>query len=650
MSQRIMRNVGIFAHVDAGKTTTTEHILYESGRIRTLGSVDSGTAQTDSLDVERERGISVRSATTTFIWKDAYVNLVDTPGHVDFLSEVERSLRVMDGAVLVISAVEGVQAQTEIIWYALRALRIPTILYVNKMDRIGANIQQVMDDIAKLLTPFAIPIQIPSGEAEFFQGSSSVWTDSNLSSMLEKLADLDEELMMKFIDGVQATQTELRAILKREVQAGQVFPVLFGVSSKGIGITDLMDAMIEYLPAPSGDAEQPLAAVIFKIERDKVMGKLAFARVYQGVIRNRDIVMNYTQGIEEKITQIRKMDGRKIEDLGVVYAGDIAALCGLAQAQIGDVLGDPEQIPEQPRMAVPLLNVQVFSKLEQHPALVAALQELTEEDPLLDLQWLQEERELHLKVMGSIQLEILTSLLKTRFDIEVTFGPPSVIYKEKPSQAGEGYIAYTMPKPCWAILRFRIEPGESGSGIQFHSLVRAESLLVRYQNEVERRVPEALKQGLYGWEVTDVSITLIEGEHHVWHTHPLDFAVATPMGLMDGLMNTGTTLLEPLLRFRITVPEEFGGKIMNDLVQMRASFDAPVAVKSRLTIEGIIPVATSLEYPIKLSSITGGRGMMTTFYAGYQSCPPDVQASRTRRGVNPLEQSKFILAARKALM
>ena len=515
MNQKKMRNIGIFAHVDAGKTTTTEHILYESGRIRTLGSVDSGTSQTDSLDIERERGISVKAATTTFLWQDTYVNLVDTPGHVDFLSEVERSLRVMDGAVLIVSAVEGVQSQTEIIWHALQTLQIPTLIYINKMDRIGANVQQVMDDIAKLLTPFAVPIQIPSGEVELFQGSASIWAQNSLTAMLEKLADLDEELMMKFIDGSQVAPAELKTKLKHEVQAGRVFPVLFGVSSKGVGITDLMDAMIEYLPAPSGDMDQPLAAVIFKIERDKTMGKLAYARVYQGAIRNRDIVTNYTQNIEEKITQIRKIDGRKSEDLGVVYAGDIAALCGLAQAQIGDVLGDPNQIPQLPQMAVPLLNVQVFSKSEHHTALVTALQELTEEDPLLDLQWLQDERELHLKVMGSIQLEILTSLLKTRFDLEATFGPPSVIYKETPSQAGEGYIEYTMPKPCWAILRFHIEPGESGSGIQFHSQVRAESLLIRYQNEVERRVPEALQKGLNGWEVTDIIITLVEGEHHV---------------------------------------------------------------------------------------------------------------------------------------
>jgi ribosomal protection tetracycline resistance protein len=650
MIEKLMRNVGIFAHVDAGKTTTTEHILFESGRIRTIGSVDSGTAQTDSLEVERERGISVKAATTAFLWKGVHVNLVDTPGHVDFLSEVERTLRVMDGAVLIVSAVEGVQAQTEIIWHALQTLHIPTVIYINKMDRIGANVLKVMDEITKLLTPLAVPIQTPSGEADQFRGTISIWEDGNRNLISEKLADLDESVMLKFIEGESIEPVELKAKLQQRVQTGEMFPVLFGVSSKGLGVSELMDAIIEYLPAPSGNAEQPVSAVVFKIERDKTMGKLAYVRLYQGTIRNRDIVLNTTQGVEEKITQIRKVDGRKIEDLGVVYAGDIAALCGLAGVRIGDVLGDPNQIPPQPTMAVPLLNVQVLSSADQHSALVAALQELTEEDPLLDMQWLQEERELHLKVMGSIQLEILTSLLKTRFDLEVTFGPPSVIYMETPAQAGEGYIAYTMPKPCWAILRFRIEPGEPGSGIQFHSQVRAENLLIRYQNEVERRVPEALQQGLLGWEVTDLIITLVEGEHHVWHTHPLDFAVATPMGIMNGLVNTGTTLLEPLLRFRITVPEELGGRILNDLVQMRASFEAPSTISNRLTVEGIIPVATSLDYSVKLGSLTGGRGTMTTFYAGYQPCPPDIQVSRPRRGVNPLDQSKYILSARKALL
>ncbi|NOU84555.1 GTP-binding protein [Paenibacillus sp. LMG 31460] len=655
------RNVGIFAHVDAGKTTTTEHILYHSGRIRALGSVDNGTAQTDSMDVERERGISVRSATTSFSWKDTLINLVDTPGHVDFLSEVERSLRVMDGAILIVSAVEGVQSQTEMIWHTLQSLQIPTLLYMNKMDRVGADPERVLRDIHKQLTEMAVPIYAPLGQEDTFRGAVNVLDAADadaadgvrgfdLASAVEKLSELDERMLTSYIEGAPVDAREVKATLQRYARQGEAFPLLVGASSKGLGIKELMEAILDYLPGPSGSAEQPLSAVVFKVERDKTMGRMAYVRLYEGTIRNRDTVVNVTQGVEEKVTQIRKIDGRKAEDIGFVTAGDIAAVCGLTQVRIGDVLGRADSVPPAPQMAVPLLTVQVYAESEaQYPALVAALQELTDEDPLLDLQWLQEERELHVKVMGAIQLEILTSLLSSRFGLQVRFDQPSVIYKETPSQVGEGFIAYTMPKPCWAILRFHIEPGAPGSGLVYESLVRGEHLLVQYQNEVERRVPEALQQGLLGWEVTDLKVTLTYGEHHVWHTHPLDFAVATPMGIMQGLAQTGTTLLEPMLQVRITVPEEFGGKVLSDLVQMRAAFDPPQITGGRFVVEGRLPVATSLEYPVKLSAMSGGRGVITSSFAGYQPSPPDVHAERKRRGVNPLDQSKYILAVRKAL-
>ncbi|MZQ82859.1 GTP-binding protein [Paenibacillus sp. 5J-6] len=651
------RNVGIFAHVDAGKTTTTEHLLYHSGRIRALGSVDSGTAQTDSMDVERERGISVRSATTTFTWKETSINLVDTPGHVDFLSEVERSLRVMDGAILIVSAVEGVQSQTEMIWHALQTLRIPTLLYVNKMDRIGADAARVLRDIEKQLTGMAVPIYAPLGAEDTFRGAENVLIEGasgapsfDLAAAVEKLSELDEQLLTSYIEGVPIPARDVKAALQRYTRQGQAFPLLVGASSKGLGIEELMEAILDYLPGPSGSAEQPLSAVVFKVERDKTMGRMAYVRLYEGTIRNRDTVLNATRGVEEKVTQIRKIDGRRAEDIGYVAAGDIAAVCGLTQVRIGDVLGRPDAVPPAPRLAVPLLTVQVHAESDaQYPALVAALQELTDEDPLLDLQWLQEERELHVKVMGAIQLEILTSLLASRFGLHARFDQPSVIYKETPSQPGEGFIAYTMPKPCWAILRFRIEPGAPGSGLVYASQVRADQLLAQYQSEVERRVPEALQQGLLGWEVTDLKVTLVEGEHHVWHTHPLDFAVATPMGLMQGLAQTGTTLLEPMLQVRITVPEVYGGKVLSDLVQMRAIFDPPQLSGDRFVVEGRLPVATSLDYPVKLSAMSGGRGVITSSFGGYQPSPPDVHAERRRRGVNPLDQSKYILAVRKAL-
>jgi len=669
------RNVGIFAHVDAGKTTTTEHFLYESGRIRTLGSVDRGTAQTDNLEVERERGISVRAAATMYEWQGVAVNLVDTPGHVDFLSEVERTLRVMDGAVLIVSAVEGVQAQTEVIWHALRKLGIPTVLYVNKMDRVGASAARTLADIRKHLTPHAVPVQLPVGEADTFARSADLWqplsavqlaaasaaaeAEAAQGELIEAVAQTDEALLDRYVAeglppagsaGEAGALAAWQAECARSAHQGELFPVLFGASSKGIGIAQLMDAVNLYLPAPAAKRDAPLSGVVFRIERDKAMGRMAYVRLYGGAIRNRDTVRNATQGVDEKVTQIRKIDGRRAEDVGLLEAGDIAAVCGMQHVRIGDVLGEDSLVPEEARLAVPLLTVQVQWASEQdYPRVVAALQELADEDPLLDLQWLQEERELHLKVMGPIQLEILTRVLESRFGLAVTFGEPSVIYKETLRGAGEGFVAYTMPKPCWAILRFAMEPLPRGSGLQYDARVRAEDLLPQYQNEVARRVPEALQQGMYGWEVVDVRITLVEGQHHVWHTHPLDFVVATPMGIMDGLNRIGTKLLEPVLQFRLTVPEEFGGRVMNDLVQMRAVFEAPVLHGDRMTIEGRVPVATSLDYAVKLGSLTKGRATLSTFFAGYQDCPEDVKAERPRRGVNPLDTSKYILSVRNAL-
>ncbi|MEK4205874.1 MULTISPECIES: GTP-binding protein [Paenibacillus] len=647
-------NVGIFAHVDAGKTTTTEHILYESGRIRALGSVDTGTALTDSMDVERQRGISVRAALASFAWKGVHINLVDTPGHVDFLSEVERSLRVMDCAVLILSAVEGVQAQSEMIWNALRKLGIPTLIFVNKMDRVGANPEAVLAEVRNYLSSDILPVQQPIGKEKGYIGARDLWENeadaSARTELLEALAERDEELLEKYMSGSTIDLAEWKKYMKTASSSGRFFPMVYGVAAKGLGVTALLDAMVEYFPRAGGNVEGAVSGIVYNIQRDKSMGRMAFVRLYEGTIRNRDTLMNYTQDIQGKVTQIRKVEGGRTEDVGALEAGDIAVIYGLSGVRIGDVLGHPGAIPEEAKLAVPLLTVRVFWEpdVDDHKV-IGALQELADEDPLLDAQWLQDERELHIKVMGPIQLEILNSVLEERYALKVTFGQPSVIYKETPARAGEGFIAYTMPKPCWAILRFQIEPGSPGSGLVYDSVVRSSDLLPQYQSETARRVPEALQQGLYGWEVTDLKVTLIEGQHHVWHTHPLDFAVATPMGIMDGLARVGTKLLEPILQVRIVVPEENGGRVMNDLVQMRGTFEPPVLQGERMIIEGRLPLATSLDYPVSLSSYTKGRSTFTSFFAGYEECPPDVSAERTRRGVNPLDQAKYILSVRKAL-
>ncbi|WP_151733041.1 GTP-binding protein ['Paenibacillus yunnanensis' Narsing Rao et al. 2020] len=655
MQQRTERiNVGIFAHVDAGKTTTTEHILYESGKTRALGSVDDGTAVTDSMEVERQRGISVRAALASFSWRDVQVNLVDTPGHVDFLSEVERSLRVMDCAVLVLSAVEGVQAQSEMIWNGLRKLGIPTLIFVNKMDRTGADPQAVLAQARTYLSDAIVPVQRPLGSEQAFTGAADLWSELEDSpertALLETLAERDERLLDLYMSGETAELAVWKSHLQAEAAAGRLYPLVYGAAAKGLGIRELLDAVIDYLPRAGGDPELPVSGIVYNIQRDKSMGRMAYVRLYEGTIRNRDAVTIHTQDVQAKVTQIRKVEGDRAEDVGELAAGDIAVLYGLAGVRIGDVLGRPDAIPQEAKLAVPLLTVRVFWPADtDDQKVITALQELADEDPLLDAQWLPEERELHIKVMGPIQLEVLGSVLAERYGLKVTFGQPSVIYKETPAQAGEGYVAYLMPKPCWAILRFRIEPLPRGSGLVYDSVVRSSDLLPQYQSETARRVPEALQQGLRGWEVTDLKVTLVEGNHHVWHTHPLDFAVATPMGLMDGLARTGTKLLEPVLAVRIVVPEENDGRVMNDLVQMRGSFEPPVLQGGRMIIEGRLPLATSLDYPVTLSSFTKGRSTFTSFFAGYEECPPDVSAERTRRGVNPLDQAKYILSVRNAL-
>jgi ribosomal protection tetracycline resistance protein len=635
-SPRPIRNLGVLAHVDAGKTTLAEQMLFLSGGIRAPGSVDQGTTHTDWMDVERERGISVRSAATTLPWRGVAINLIDTPGHVDFSAEVERSLGVLDGAVLVLSAVEGIQAQTAVLWKALRTMGIPTLVFINKTDRMGADPDRVVEELQRQFSPMALALPEEADPGRH-------------PGLLERVAEHDDLLLECWVEGRTVPPALLRERMAVLVRAGILFPVLTGSAIKGLGVERLLDAVVDFLPPPAGDPEGPVSGVVFKLEHDKTMGRIAFVRLFNGSIRNRDTLVNATQGTLEKVTQIRRIFAHRHEDTGELAAGDIASVCGL-QARIGDVLGDPEGVRGSCRLAVPLLTVQAFAAQEaDFPRLVAALKELADEDPRLELQWLREERELHLRIMGVIQMEVLASLLRTRFGLEATFGRPSVIYQETPSGPGEGYIEYTMPKPCWAVLRFAIEPGARGSGVRYASRVRDDDLLYRYQNQVEKTLPEALKQGLHGWEVTDLRITLVAGRHHLVHTHPLDFAVATPMGIMNGLEATGTTLLEPMLDCTITVPAALGNRVIGDILQMRGTFESPEINGGRFQVAARIPVATSLDYPTRLGSQSGGRGVLATRFAGYQECPLELGATSPRRGIDPRDQAKFIMSARKAL-
>ncbi|MEI6852232.1 MAG: translation factor GTPase family protein [Bacteroidota bacterium] len=651
LDPKSIRNIGIMAHADAGKTSLSEQFLFLSGAIKQPGSVDKGNTLTDFLPVEKERGISVRSANTSFVWGDVLVNLIDTPGHVDFSAEVERSLRAMDAAVLVVSAVEGVQAHTETLFKALQKNKIPTLIFLNKIDRVGADTERVISEIQQELTSDILLLNNCPNEGSMEADVVSRWHKAEMyPALLETISCTDEELLDHYMNGT-ITFEQANAGLAKTVQNCSVYAVLMGSAKNGNGISELLDAMISYLPSPKGEPTAALSALVFRIEYSKSLGKIAHVRIFNGSIANRETLHNASRDVHEKVTRIRKNLQGKYEDVAMATAGDCVGICGLSTVQTGDVLGIvSETMAPTSALQTPLLTVQIkATKEKDYAALAAALIELNEEDPSLDFQWLKDEKELHVKVMGWLQMEVLESMIAERFQIEAKFENPTVIYKETPSGMAEGFVQYWMPKPCWAILKFRIVPGERGSGVKYNSLIGVNDVQKKYQNEVERTIPVALQQGIKGWEVTDIVITLIEGEDHEMHSRPGDFVVATPMGIMDGLQNSGTTLLEPMIAFRISATDDLLGNVTSDITQMRGSFDSPVMNNGRFLLQGIFPLATSLDYPIKLSSRSGGKAKISTHFHSYRACTDEQGVIRPFKGISPLDTAKYILKARKAL-
>jgi len=647
-----IRNIALFAHVDAGKTSITENLLYSSGNIRAKGNVDKGTSQTDFLDIEIEKGISVRATCVSFENNETIINLIDTPGHVDFSSETERTMLAIDGAILIISAVEGVQSHTETLWNLLQKLNIPTILFINKIDRSGADTEQVIEEINKILTKNTIILQKTDNEATNNANISSIFNKTNHSDsqIIETIAENNERLLEKYFDEEKISFDELFLELKHNVHNCNLFPVIFGAAKNEIGITKLLDTIIDFLPAPK-PKNAKLSGFVYKIEHDKTLGKISHVRIFSGTIKKRDIIYNSTKLIEEKVVQIKKIYSQKLTDIDKIEAGNIAALTGLSKAQAGDIIGNFSLTNyEFLKSETPLLTVKVNSKNEADaPKLLEAFRELTDEDPHLNMQWLTDLRELHINIKGKIQVEILSERIKKRFGIDAEFDEPAIIYKETPAKLAEGYVRYWMPKPCWAIMRFKIEPAEKGSGVEYKSIVSVDKIKQRYQNQVKKTIKKALKQGIKGWEVTDIKISLIDGEDHEVHTHPSDFAIATPMGIMDGLQNSDTNLLEPILSFRISAPEKMLGTIASDLTKIRATFGNPKFEKGKVILKGKIPVATSLEYPIKLASSTGGKGKISTKFDSYQKCDLKLGKTTPYRGISPLDTAKYILHARNGI-
>ncbi len=646
------RNIAIFAHADAGKTSLTEQILHLCGRIKKPGSVDDGTTHTDFLPVEKERGISVRSAYTSVEWKGIKINLADTPGHVDFAADTERIMRAIDAAVLVVSAVEGLQANAINLWVALKTRNIPVLLFINKIDRTGSDVESVINEMKREWNIAPLCLQEIDNQESLDVNIKSVWSSHFQSeNLIESVVSNNDKLLEMYFAGNTPSYSELRLQLSKMIASRQAFPLLYGSSKLSIGIKELLDTVVEYLPNPNGEKSKHLSALAFGVSFDKTMGKIALIRIFDGSIGNRELVFNATRQTEEKVVQIRQLSGNKFEEIQSAEAGDIVGVCGLASVEVGDLLGvGSAAIAKQPETLIPLLTVQVKAVSEKdYSALAAALQQLYAEDPMLRFEWLRNEAEMNISAMGWIQMEVLERILLDRFGIDARFENPTVIYRETPSKIAEGFVRYWMPKPCWAIMKFRIEPGESGSGVVYSSTVGVDNIAQKYQNEVERTIASSLKQGIKGWEVTDIRITLIEGEDHEVHTHPGDFAIATPMGIMNGLVNSGTTLLEPMVSFKIRAVEELLGAIASDITKMRGRFESPEMEDGKFILRGMLPVATSQDYSVKLSSRSGGKANISTQFAGYQPCADELGVIRPYHGISPLDEAKWILKARGAM-
>jgi len=642
-------NIAFLAHVDAGKTTVTEQILFTTGTLKQAGNVDKGTAATDFLPVEKERGISVLASHVSVSYQGVPVNIIDTPGHADFMSEVERALLAVDMVVLLISAADGVQAQTRVLWQILNKLQIPRLILINKVDRPGVELDNVIQEIKTELDAAVFPVQKIENEATDGVKIQSLGLSEN-DVALEVLAEFDDELLEQFLEGENLNQNKIQSVYSKQLLDAKVFPMLFSVAKTGLGISFVLDEIVGEFSNINESDDSTFSAMVFKISHHPQFGKLAHIRMFSGSLQKKELVFNQRSESEEKVNQIKAIFSDKYQDVSMANNGEILALTGLSDVQVGDVLGKKEVKRKLEFNTTPILTVEVKPKTEQdYIRLSEALMQLDTEDPLLQFVWFKDEKEFHLKINGWIQIEILQQILKQRFDIETDFQMPTVIYKETPKTVTIGYEEYTMPKPCWAVVKFEIKPAERGSGVSYKSQVGVNDILLKYQKEVERTISKALEQGVKGWEVTDVEITLIGGEDHNVHSRAGDFVIATPMAIMNGLKASDTDILEPMMKFILTGSEDILGQVASDMHKMRGVFEPPVFHGDKIRMEGRVPFATAMEYPVQLASRSGGKANIQMQFDGYQKVEDELAVIREFKGISPLDRAKYILKARKAL-
>ena len=670
------RNIGIMAHIDAGKTTTTERILFYTGKTHKIGEVHDGAATMDWMAQEQERGITITSAATTCFWKNNRINIIDTPGHVDFTIEVQRSLRVLDGAVTVLAAKGGVQPQTETVWRQADKYSVPRMVYVNKMDVTGADFMLCVHQLRDRLKANAIPIALPIGKEDDFKGivdlvkmqayvhydelGQDVRTEAIPEDMkddaekyrtelIEHLADIDDNLMEKYLNGEEFTVEEIKAAIRKSTIANTLVPVTCGSSYKNKGVQELLDDIVDYMPAPTdiphirgiledgteaerkSSDDEPFAALAFKIMTDPYVGKLTFFRVYSGTLEKGSYVLNANKGKKERIGRLIQMHANSRQDIDKVYAGDIACAVGLKDVSTGDSLTDEQHpiILESIEFPEPVIDVSIEPKTKADQEKMAiALQKLAEEDPSFKTYTNQETGQTIIAGMGELHLDIIVDRMKREFHVDANVGKPQVAYKEtirKPVKVEGKFIRQSGGKGQYGHVWLEVEPNEAGKGYSFESRIVGGVVPKEYVKPVDEGVQDAMKAGvLAGYPVVDVKVALVDGSYHEVDSSEAAFHIAGSMAFKEACRQGGAVLLEPIMKVDIIVPEEYMGDVIGDVNSRRGRMEGMDTEQGVTTIHSFIPLSEMFGYATDLRSKTQGRGVYSMEPSHYEEVPKSV--------------------------
>lgn len=668
------RNIGIMAHIDAGKTTTTERILFYTGRTHKLGETHEGAATMDWMEQEQERGITITSAATTAQWKDTRINIIDTPGHVDFTVEVERSLRVLDGAVTVLCAKGGVEPQSETVWRQAEKYGVPRMIFVNKMDILGADFFRVVNMVKDRLKANAVPIQLPIGKEDSFIGiidlvemKAEIYKDDlgkefektdipadlqDLAdewreSLLESVAEMDEELMMKFLEGEEITEAEIKKVIRKATIAGEMIPMTCGSAYRNKGVQMMLDAVLDYMPSPldippikgivpgteeeeerPADDNGPFSALAFKIMADPFVGKLAFFRVYSGTLESGSYVYNSTKGKKERVGRILQMHANKREDIEMVYSGDIAAAVGLKVTTTGDTLCDEkhEIILESMEFPDPVIEIAIEPKTKAgQEKMGIALAKLAEEDPTFKTYTNEDTGQTIIAGMGELHLEIIVDRLLREFKVEANVGKPQVSYKEtitSEADVDHKYAKQSGGRGQYGHVKIKVYPREPGEGFEFKNSIVGGAIPKEYIPKIEEGIKEAMQTGpVAGYQVVDVGVELYDGSYHEVDSSEMAFKIAASMAFREAAKKAKPVLLEPIFKVEVTVPEEYMGDVIGDISSRRGRIEGSDMNNGAVAVRGYVPLSEMFGYATDLRSKTQGRGVYVMQFDHFEKLP-----------------------------